>query len=101
VEIWGKTTGASHAAENLNEESTTFVVARAAKGGEDPMGSRYLIYSLFAVLLRGVRLCDKVSEEEDSGEVKIGEVGLRIEEYMAAAGTGVRRVFDRVWQRRG
>ena len=80
MKIWRKTTGASHAAENFNEKSATFVVAGAAKGGEDPMGRRYMVYGLFTVVLRGVRLCDKVSEEENGGEVKIGEVRLGVEE---------------------
>lgn len=101
MEIWRKTTRAGHAAEDLDKKSTTFVVARAAETGEDPMRCGYLIDGLFAVVLRGVRLCDKVSEEEDSGKIKVGEVGFRIKEHMTAGGTGMGRVFDRVWQRSG
>jgi hypothetical protein len=97
VEVWRKTTGTSHATEYLNEKCAAFVIARAAKSRKDPMGCRYVIYRSFAVVLRGLRLCDKVSEEKDSCKVKISEVRLRIEEQMAAAGTGVGRVFDRVW----
>lgn len=80
VEVWRKTTGTSHTTENLDEKCASFVITRAAKSRKDPMGRRYLIYGLFAVVLRGLRLCDKVSEQKHSCEEKIGEVRLGIEE---------------------
>lgn len=80
VEVWRKTTGTSHTTENLDEKCAAFVITRATKSGKDLMGHRYVIYGLFAVVLRGLRLCDNVSEEKDSCKVEISEVRLGIEE---------------------
>ena len=80
VKIGRQTTRTRHATENLNKQFTTLVVTRAIEGGEDSMGRRYVVYGLFAVVVRGVGVCNEVFQEENSREIQIREVRFGIEE---------------------